>query len=151
MGDHNGAVFGGLVDAPLKPTTKRRYQVILSRILKTCHLCLWVSICHLDLILVFNRVQTIHLFSQMYLANLSYFVPQVSLFSLYLNQTFKVCRTNFRSLFCLLSLTNLFFNTWGREWSGSACPYPLLFVVLMVRKRIKTVVLLWEILGSKHF
>ncbi|CAN4075671.1 unnamed protein product [Withania somnifera] len=26
VGDRNGAVFGGLVDAPLKPTTKRRYQ-----------------------------------------------------------------------------------------------------------------------------
>lgn len=26
VGDHNGAVFGGLVEAPLKPTTKRRYQ-----------------------------------------------------------------------------------------------------------------------------
>lgn len=26
VGDHNGAVFGGLVDAPLKPTTKRKYQ-----------------------------------------------------------------------------------------------------------------------------
>lgn len=26
VGDRKGAVFGGLVDAPLKPTTKRRYQ-----------------------------------------------------------------------------------------------------------------------------
>ncbi|KAK4366744.1 hypothetical protein RND71_014624 [Anisodus tanguticus] len=26
VGDRNGAVFGGLVDAPLKPITKRRYQ-----------------------------------------------------------------------------------------------------------------------------
>ncbi|MCD9560404.1 hypothetical protein HAX54_019079 [Datura stramonium] len=26
VGDRSGAVFGGLVDAPLKPTTKRRYQ-----------------------------------------------------------------------------------------------------------------------------
>ncbi|KAJ8546570.1 hypothetical protein K7X08_032644 [Anisodus acutangulus] len=26
VGDRNGGVSGGLVDAPLKPTTKRRYQ-----------------------------------------------------------------------------------------------------------------------------
>lgn len=27
VGDRKGAVFGGLVEAPLKPSTKKRYQV----------------------------------------------------------------------------------------------------------------------------
>lgn len=108
MGDRKGAVFGGLVDAPLKPMTKRRYQVIWSRILK--HVTFVFEFPFVDvliLILVFDRVQIIHLFSQMYLANQSYFVPQVSPFSLNFYLTFKVWRANFCSLF-LFAVANQF-------------------------------------------
>lgn len=31
VGDRKGAVFGGLVEAPLRPTNKRKYQVLLIR------------------------------------------------------------------------------------------------------------------------
>lgn len=29
VGDRKGAVFGGLVEAPLRPTSKKKYQVLL--------------------------------------------------------------------------------------------------------------------------
>lgn len=29
VGDRKGAVFGGLVEAPLRPTNKKKYQVLL--------------------------------------------------------------------------------------------------------------------------
>lgn len=34
VGDRTGAVFGGLVEAPLRPINKRKYQVVLKYILK---------------------------------------------------------------------------------------------------------------------
>ncbi|GFQ00961.1 oxidation resistance protein 1 [Phtheirospermum japonicum] len=34
-GDKQGAVFGGLLDCPLKPTAKRKYQCVLTKLLAT--------------------------------------------------------------------------------------------------------------------
>ena len=38
VGDTKGAVFGGLVEAPLRPSTKKRYQVFLIEILSNLRL-----------------------------------------------------------------------------------------------------------------
>lgn len=61
VGDRKGAVFGGLVEAPLRPTSERKYQVAATRNYFDFINYLTQHMLTLDT----NREATVHLFSQL--------------------------------------------------------------------------------------